>query len=84
MARKIIISEAEYQQALKMREEVKDDPLTLRMALAVIWFYNHPDSTTVDAAEVFGVTRGVLFKDLQYFRKPDTVPKCRRKKRLST
>jgi hypothetical protein len=84
MPRKIIITNDEYEKALKMREEYKDDPLTLRMALAVIWFFNHPESTTVDASEVFGVTRGVLFKDLQYFRKPQSLPKKRRKRRLST
>ncbi|MDR2140967.1 MAG: hypothetical protein LBR11_04135 [Deltaproteobacteria bacterium] len=84
MPRKIIITPEEYEKALKMRDEAKDDPLTMRMALAVIWFYNHPDSTTVDASEVFGVTRGVLFKDIQYFRKPAARPKSRRKRRLST
>ncbi|MDR2422045.1 MAG: hypothetical protein LBE01_01550 [Deltaproteobacteria bacterium] len=84
MPRKIVITQEEYEKALKIREETKDDPFTHRMALAVIWFYNHPNSTTIDAAEVFGVTRGVLFKDLQYFRKPETIPKTRRKRRLST
>ncbi|MDR0548613.1 MAG: hypothetical protein LBI10_04275 [Deltaproteobacteria bacterium] len=82
MPRKIVITQEEYEKALKLREESKDDPLTMRMALVVIWFYNHPDSTSVDVSEIFGVTRGVLFKDLQYFRNPATVPKNRRKKRL--
>jgi hypothetical protein len=83
LPRKIVITQEEYERALKMREEIKDDVLTLRMALAVIWFHDHPDSTTLEAADVFGVSRGVLFKDLQYFRKPYTVPRKRRRRRLS-
>jgi hypothetical protein len=84
MSRKIVITEEEYQRALIMRDEYKDSPLNLRMVLTVIWFYNHPDSNTIEAADVFGVARGVLFKDIQYFRRPDTRPKSRREKRLST
>ncbi|MDR1870318.1 MAG: hypothetical protein LBS60_00060 [Deltaproteobacteria bacterium] len=84
MSRKIVITKEEYEKALKMKEEAQDNQLTQRMALAVIWFYNHPDCSTIDASEVFGVTRGVLFKDLQYFRHPHKMPKNRRKMRLST
>ncbi|MDR1394736.1 MAG: hypothetical protein LBK52_01005 [Deltaproteobacteria bacterium] len=66
-----------------MKEESADDPLSMRIALVAIWFYNNPTTSTIDAAEVFGVARGVIFKDLQYFRNPGNRPKTRRNRRLT-
>jgi hypothetical protein len=80
---RIVNTREEYERALIMREERKDDPIPLRMALIVIWFYNHPMSNAAEAAEIFGVARGVLFKDLHAFRNPQLEPKKRRKRRLS-